>query len=46
MSNRMNRYKALYEAMPRPDSAATFPRHVFVRGQNIFGSIEDRKSDR
>jgi len=46
MANRLNRYKAMYEALQRPDIASTFPRHVFVRAANSNGSYKDRKGDR
>ena len=46
MANRTNRYKAMYEAMPRPNTAATFPRHVFTRAANLHTNIYDRVGDR
>jgi len=46
MANRMNRYKALYQAMQRPDVASTIPRHTFVRAANANGGPLDRKGDR
>ena len=46
MANRMNRYKAIYEATSRPDIACTIPRHVFVRAANANGNKWDRKGDR
>ena len=46
MANRMNRYRAMYEAMQRPDVVSTFPRHVFVRAANANGSRHDRVGDR
>ena len=46
MANRINRYQALYEAMPRSNNAAAFPRHVFVRAANLHSNIHDRVGDR
>jgi len=46
MANRMNRYKAMYNALKRPDIASTIPRHVFVRAANARGNNKDRKADR
>ena len=46
MSNRVNRYKAMYESMPRSDNASAFPRHVFVRAANLHSNIYDRVGDR
>lgn len=34
MANRLGRYRALYNAMPRPDNSSVIPRHVFVRSAN------------
>jgi len=38
MSNRLNRYKAIYEAAQRPDIASSIPRHVFIRAANANAS--------
>ena len=46
MANRLGRYRPLYDALVRPDSAALFPRHVFVRAANVQGDMVDRKGDR
>ena len=46
MAIRQNRYRSLYEAMVRPINASTFPRHVFMRGQNLHSNIYDRVGDR
>jgi hypothetical protein len=46
MTNRSNRYKAMYEKMVRPNNASTFPRHVFVRAANLEATIHDRIGDR
>jgi len=46
MSNRVNRYKALYDVLKRPNTAATFPRHVFMRGQNLHSDVYDRVGNR
>jgi hypothetical protein len=46
MANRINRYKAIYEKMARPNNASTFPRHVFIRGANLRASVYDRVGDR
>ena len=46
MSNRLGRYRALYEAVKRPDNASVIPRHVFVRAANANGSKFERKADR
>lgn len=39
MANRVNRYKAMYETIVRPNSASTFPKHVFLRAANLESSI-------
>lgn len=36
----------MYEAMNRPNVAATFPRHVFTRAANLHTNIYDRIGDR
>ena len=46
MAIRQNRYRALYESMVRPQNASTFPRHVFMRGQNLHSNIYDRVGNR
>ncbi len=46
MANRTNRYKSLYEKLVRPNNAAIFPRHVFVRAANLQPSVYDRVGDR
>lgn len=45
-SNRINRYKTMYERMVRPNNAATFPRHVFIRAANLQANVMDRVGDR
>jgi len=45
-SNRINRYRSLYEKLVRPNNGATFPRHVFIRAANLFSSVNDRVGDR
>ena len=46
MPNRLNRYKALYDRMVRPNNASPFPKHVFVRAANLHASVDDRVGDR
>ena len=46
MSNRLNRYKALYDTIKRPNNAGVFPKHVFVRTANLHSNIYDRVGDR
>ena len=46
MSNRTNRYKAMYDKMVRPNNAATFPRHVFIRAANMNSNVYDRVGNR
>ena len=46
MANRVNRYKALYDRLVRPNNASTFPRHVFVRAANLHPNVYDRVGDR
>lgn len=36
----------MYEQMVRPLNASTFPRHVFMRGQNLHTNIYDRIGNR
>lgn len=36
----------MYQTLPRPNNASTFPRHVFVRAANIESSVYDRVGDR
>lgn len=45
-SNRINRYKTMYERMVRPNIGSTFPRHVFVRAANLHPNVYDRVGDR
>ncbi len=46
MTNRLNRYKSIYEKMVRPNNGATFPRHVFIRAANLESNMYDRVGDR
>jgi hypothetical protein len=46
MSNRINRYKTIYEALARPDFTSQYARHVFVRSQNFNGNKYQRLGDR
>lgn len=46
MSNRINRYKTIYDKMVRPNNASPFPRHVFVRAANLHSNVYDRVGDR
>jgi len=46
MAVRTNRYRFMYEQMVRPLNASTFPRHVFMRGQNLHTNIYDRIGNR
>ena len=46
MSNRINRYKAAYDLIKRPNNVASWPRHVFMRGQNLHSNVYDRVGDR
>ena len=46
MAIRQNRYKAMYEAMYRASNASVFPRHVFLRGQNIHANVTERVGNR
>ncbi len=45
-SNRINRYKAMYDRLVRPNNASVFPRHVFVRAANLKTNVYDRVGDR
>ncbi len=45
-SNRINRYRTMYERLVRPNNAAIFPRHVFVRAANLHANVYDRVGDR
>lgn len=46
MAIRQNRYRTLYENMVRPQSAATFPIHVFKRAANIESTTYERVGNR
>lgn len=46
MAIRQNRYRSMYEALVRPVNASIFPRHVFMRGQNLHTNIYDRIGNR
>jgi hypothetical protein len=46
MANRVNRYTSMYANMPRTNVASTFPRHVFLRSQNLESSLQERIGDR
>ena len=46
MSNRMNRYRAMYEKLVRPNNASPFPKHVFIRAANLQSNVYDRVGDR
>lgn len=46
MSNRINRYRAAYDMLKRPDNVANFPRHVFTRCANLHSNIYDRVGNR
>ena len=46
MSTKLNRYRAMYETIVRPDRASTFPIHVFQRSANVHSTIHDRLGDR
>ena len=46
MSNRINRYKSAYDLIKRPNNVAAWPRHVFMRGQNLHSNMYDRVGDR
>jgi len=36
----------MYASMPRPNVASDFPRHVFLRAQNLESNLYDRVGDR
>jgi hypothetical protein len=36
----------MYEAMQRASNASTFPRHVFLRGQNVESNALERVGNR
>lgn len=46
MANRLNRYRAYYDKLTRPDRVSTFPIHVFNRAANVHSDIHDRVGDR
>lgn len=46
MAIRQNRYRSLYENMVRPQSATTFPIHVFVRAANVESTERERVGNR
>ena len=46
MANRVNRYRGQYERIVRDNNASSWPKHVFMRGQNIAVSPENRVGDR
>jgi hypothetical protein len=46
MANRMNRYRALYEQIVRPNNASTIPRHVFSVGRNSLANKSERKANK
>jgi len=46
MANRLNRYRSMYEAIPRANNSDTFPKHVFMRAQNLHTNLYDRIGDR
>lgn len=46
MAIRQNRYRTLYDSMVRPQSATTFPIHVFKRAANIESSPYERVGNR
>ena len=46
MANRINRYTSIHASMPRANTAATFPQHVFIRAANLRSNIYDRVGDR
>ena len=45
-SNRINRYRSMYERLVRPNNASTFPRHVFIRAANLHANVFERVGDR
>lgn len=46
MSNNFNRYRALYNKMPRPNSVTPFSKHVFMRSQNRTSTKTERLGNR
>ena len=46
MANRLNRYRSMYESIVRPNNSSTFPRHVFMRAQNLHSNAYDRIGNR
>lgn len=46
MASRVSRYAQMYQSMYRPNSASTFPKHVFVRAANLRSNIYDRVGNR
>lgn len=46
MAIRQNRYRQLYENMVRPQSATTFPIHVFTRAANLESTERERVGNR
>ncbi len=46
MSNLISRYSKQYERMVRADFVTPFPKHVFMRAQNLRMSKNDRVGDR
>jgi hypothetical protein len=46
MSNKVDRYRQMYNRIVRPNSAHTFPAHQFLRSANIRTHENDRIGDR
>jgi hypothetical protein len=46
MSNKVDRYRHMYERMVRTNAAHTFPQMRFMRHTNFKGSMEERVGDR
>lgn len=46
MANRVNRYRSQYERIVRDNSTSTWPKHVFMKGQNIKATVKNRIGDR
>jgi hypothetical protein len=46
MANKSNRYKDIYNKIVRSNNASTFPRHVFLRAQNLNSNAYDRVGNR
>ena len=46
MSNRLNRYRTMYENLTRPNSASYYPKHVFIRAANLHSNVYDRVGNR